>query len=89
MLIFYRIMYVCEVSVNCFFFQKELERFTTINITESRREWTDKWVPKIVEQAKLETMSCSAASISCAQVIALGKRLYNKTLTTLEVQGSN
>ena len=33
-------------------------------------DWTDKWAPKIVEQAKLET-SCSAASISCAQMMAL------------------
>ena len=65
---------------------KVLERFTTINV--ARRDWTDKWVPKIVEQAKLET-SCSAVSISCAQMMALGKRLYNKTLITLDAQGGN
>jgi len=68
---------------------KELERFTTINVTEARRDWTDKWAPKIVEQAKLETTSCSAASISCTQMMALGKKLYNKTLITLDAQGGN
>ena len=67
---------------------KELERFTTINVTEAQRDWTDKWAPKIVEQAKLET-SCSAASISCTQMMALGKKLYNKTLITLDAQGGN
>ena len=66
---------------------KELERFTTINVTEARRDWTDKWAPKIVEQAKLETTGCSAASISCTQMMALGKKLYNKTLITLDAQG--
>lgn len=69
---------------------KELERFTTINVTEAQRDWTDKWAPKIVEQVKLETTSCSAASISCAQMMALGKKkLYNKTLITLDTQGGN
>ena len=68
---------------------KELERYTTINVTEARRDWTDKWAPKIVEQAKLETTSCSAVSISCAQMMALGKRLYNKTLIILDTQGGN
>lgn len=67
---------------------KELERFTTCNTTESKRDWADKWAPKIVEQARLETTTCSAASISCAQVIALGKRLYNKKLITLELETS-
>ena len=58
-------------------------------ILPSQRDWADKCAPKIVEQARLETTTCSATSISCAQVIALGKRLYNKTLITLEAQGSN
>ena len=57
-------------------FLKELKRFTTINVTEAWRDWTDKWAPKTDEQVKLET-SCSAASISCAQMMALGKKLYN------------
>ena len=68
---------------------KELERFTSCNTSESKRDWADKWAPKIIEQARLETTTCSAASISCAQVIALGKRLYSNTLITLEAQGSN
>ena len=67
---------------------KELERFILCNTTESKRDWADKWVPKIVEQARLET-TCSAASISCAQVIALCKRLYNKKIITLEAEGIN
>ena len=32
---------------------KELERFTTINVTQMKREWAEKWVPNSFEQAKL------------------------------------
>ena len=86
-LFFFSISYCIDIA--SIISWKTLERFTTCNTTESKRDWADKWAPKIIEQARLETTTCSAASISCAQVIALGKRLYNKTVITLEAQCSN
>jgi len=53
---------------------KELERVTNVPIPQMKRDWTEKWVPKILEQARFEATTSSAASTICAEMISLGKR---------------
>ena len=51
---------------------KELDRITTVNIDESKREWAEKWAPKILEQAKLEARTSTTMSGACGEVISVG-----------------
>ena len=53
---------------------KELERVTGVDTEEVKKNWMQKWAPKIFEQARIEISSGSAISSACKKIISLGEQ---------------
>ena len=68
---------ITSACFNYIFLQlmKELDRITGVVIDAARREWTQKWVPRIIEQAveQVEAATRSAASTAYTEIASLGK----------------
>ena len=59
---------------------KELERITSLDLTEAAEEWEMKWAPKIIHQFKLEAETCSRTKNSYAEINSQGTLLLYEYL---------